>query len=110
MDKEILIKSLLLDFLADMDILEKESFKISIMNRERTNHDSSFQAEYFYGSSKYISKEQAFIVSNTLISVDNFLILNNISKKDYDYDLNSLFVKIFCGNNSKEYFKNIKSY
>ncbi len=52
---------------------DTEPLRVAVMNRERTNHDSRWQADYFYGDKKEMSKKQGDLVVNAYIELEKIL-------------------------------------
>jgi hypothetical protein len=74
---------------------EVQLFRIKVLDRIRTNFDSRWQAEYFYGDYKEKSEEDAKFVQNVYAK--------------YGFRCpEEEFAKYFVGGDLKKYFKNIK--
>ena len=77
-----------------------EPFRVAVLNRERTNHDSGWQADYFYGDKKDMSKEQSKLVVQGMIDLEK-MIGKRVSTEN--------LVKFYLDNQDpKKYFKNMR--
>jgi stage III sporulation protein SpoIIIAA len=82
--------------LSKLNSQELQAVKRIVLDRERTNYDSKWQAEYFYGDKKDQSKEDAkYLVK----------ILSKYNIKCPESELAKYFLD---GENPEEYFKNMK--
>ena len=84
--------------LSKMDRLEVQKLQIAILDRERTNHDGSWQADYFYGAGKKQSKVHSKLIVDAMIK---YLPKGTTEKQFATYFLN--------GVDPKKYFAGIKA-
>ena len=82
-----------------------EQFRVAVMNRERTNYDTNWQRDYFYGDLKKTSKGQAKLVVNGMIELERILKKSGIEGRVSTENL----MKVYIGKEDpKKYFKNMK--
>lgn len=92
--------------LADKSFKDGEALRVAVLNRERTNWDTSWQADYFYGEHKAMSKKQSELVVKAMIDLENILIEKGVKKSRISSDV---LVKIYLGNTRPvDYFKDMK--
>ena len=83
-----------------LKLKDSEAFRVAVMNRERTNYDSRWQADYFYGDKKDMSKAQAKLVVKGMMDLEKTL-----GKKISTENL----IKVYLGKEDpKKYFKDMK--
>ena len=82
-----------------------EPFRVAVMNRERTNYDSTWQADYFYGDMKDMAKAQSKLVVQGMIDLEKILKKDGVQGRVSTENL----MKVYIGNQDpKKYFKNMK--
>jgi len=84
------------DFIKELDPMEKQVLRIKVFDRARTNYDTNWQKEYFYGDMKKKAKEDAKWLSDLYIKY-NF--------KGKEEDIVKYFVK-----DPKKYFEDMKRF
>ena len=62
----------IVDALGKLKGVEPEALRVAIMNRQKTNTDGKFQAEYFYGKEKALSKKDSERIVKFMMSMKNW--------------------------------------
>jgi hypothetical protein len=81
------------EFIDRLDGMEKQVLKMKIFDRARTNYDTNWQKEYFYGDLKDKSKKDSKWIAD---------LFNKYNYKGTEEDLVKVWLK-----NPKQYFKDM---
>jgi len=84
------------DFINQLDSMEQQVLRMKILDRSRTNYDPTWNKEYFYGSMKQKSKDDAKWLANIFTKYD--------SKGVKEEEL----AACFTGGDPKKYFDGLK--
>jgi len=63
---------------------DKEALRVAIMNRQKTNTDGRFQAEYFYGKEKALSVKDSKRIINFMMTMNNWTTEEDILKAIFE--------------------------
>lgn len=81
-----------------------EILRVAVMNRERTNHDTNWQRDYFYGDGKELSKGDSKKVVQGMIDIEKALKKGNGGRVTSE----NLFKAFMGDTDPKKYFKGMK--